>query len=55
MRLAYLEGEFMDMDGWNAESDAAVLLNNLGIDVSKHYLQMNELTNKEKITLRKHL
>ena len=45
MRLAYLEGEFMDMDGWNAESDAAVLLNNLGIDVAKHYLQMNELTN----------
>jgi len=49
MRLAYLEGEFMDMDGWNAESDAAVLLNNLGIEVSKHYLQMNELTNKEKV------
>ena len=30
-RLADLEAEFLDMDGWNAENDAAILLNNLGI------------------------
>ena len=32
MKLANLEAEFMDLDGWNAESDACTLLNNLGID-----------------------
>jgi len=49
MRLAYLEGEFMDMNGWDAESDAATLLNNLGITTDKHYLLMEELNNKEKV------
>ena len=32
IRASELEGEFADMDGWNAESDAAMLLNGLGID-----------------------
>lgn len=30
-RLADLEAEFLEMDGWNAENDAAILLNNLGV------------------------
>ena len=34
MKLAELEAEFMDLDGWNAESDAAKMLNDLGIDIN---------------------
>lgn len=49
MRLAELEGEFMDMNGWEAESDAAVLLSNVGIDTSKHYMFMKDLEAKEKV------
>ena len=49
MRLANLEAEFMELNGWEAESDAATLLNNLGIAVDKHYLLMKELPEKEKV------
>ena len=40
MRASELEGEFADLEGWNAETDAATLLSNLGIDESKHYMKM---------------
>lgn len=49
MRTAELEGEFADLEGWNAETDAAALLSNLGIDESKHYLKMEELSNDLKV------
>ncbi|MGV3630594.1 MAG: ABC-F family ATP-binding cassette domain-containing protein [Bacteroidota bacterium] len=49
MRASELEGEFADMEGWNAETDAASLLSNLGIDESKHYLTMAELSNELKV------
>ncbi len=49
MRTAELEGEFADLEGWNAETDAASLLSNLGIDESKHYLKMEELSNELKV------
>ena len=42
MRLANLESEFIDLDGWNAEPDAAQLLNNLGIPEEYHYLNMKD-------------
>lgn len=49
MRTAELEGEFADLEGWNAETDAATLLSNLGIEESKHYLLMEELSNDMKV------
>ena len=49
MKLAELEAEFMDLDGWNAEPDAAVLLNNLGIEEAHHYMTMGELPVKERV------
>lgn len=49
MRTAELEGEFADLEGWNAETDAAALLSNLGIDESKHYMKMEELSNELKV------
>lgn len=49
MRTAELEGEFADLQGWNAETDAASLLSNLGIEESKHYLKMEELSNDLKV------
>ncbi|KRM54988.1 ABC transporter ATP-binding protein [Lacticaseibacillus sharpeae JCM 1186 = DSM 20505] len=49
MKAAELEGEFAEMDGWNAESDAAQLLQQLGIDDSMHYSLMAELTEGEKV------
>jgi ATPase subunit of ABC transporter with duplicated ATPase domains len=49
MKTAELEGEFADLEGWNAETDAATLLSNLGIDESKHYLLMEELSNDLKV------
>ncbi len=42
-KAAELEGEFAEMDGWNAESDAATLLTGLGIPAEEHYQQMSEL------------
>ena len=49
MKLANLEAEFMELDGWNAEPDAAQLLNNLGIPIDHHYMLMKELPVKERI------
>lgn len=49
VRAAELEGEFATMNGWEAESDAATLLNGLGIDTDMHYKQMSELTGSEKV------
>lgn len=49
MRTAELEGEFADLEGWNAETDAAMMLSNLGIDESKHYTKMEDLSNELKV------
>jgi ATPase subunit of ABC transporter with duplicated ATPase domains len=49
IRASELEGEFAEMDGWEAESNAAQLLNGLGIDSSIHYTIMGELTGSEKV------
>ena len=49
MRLANLEADFMDLDGWNAEPDAAQLLNNLGISEEYHYMNMKELPVKLRV------
>lgn len=49
IRASELEGEFAEMDGWEAESDAAMLLNGLGIDTSLHYSIMKDLTGSEKV------
>ena len=49
IRASELEGEFATMNGWEAESDAATLLNGLGIDTSLHYLQMHELSGSQKV------
>ncbi len=49
MRTAELEGEFADLEGWNAETDAATMLSNLGIDESKHYMLMKDLSNDLKV------
>ncbi len=46
---ADLELKFAEMDGWMAESDAAQLLQNLGIPESAHYKTMSELSNNEKV------
>ena len=49
IRASELEAEFADMDGWNAESDAATLLNGLGIEPEFHYSVMAELTGAQKV------
>ncbi|WP_164667502.1 ABC-F family ATP-binding cassette domain-containing protein [Virgibacillus doumboii] len=49
MRAAELEGEFAEMNGWEAESDAAVLLKGLGIDESLHNLKMADLNEDQKV------
>lgn len=49
MRAAELEGEFAEMNGWEAESDAAVLLKGLGIEESLHTMKMAELTADQKV------
>ena len=43
VRASELEGEFADLNGWEAESDAATLLNGLGIETDLHYAYMREL------------
>ena len=48
-RAAELEEQFAEMDGWNAESDAAQLLQNLGVKEPKHQKMMSELSNNEKV------
>ena len=49
IRASELEGEFAEMDGWEAESNAATLLNGLGIDISLHYTMMKDLAGNEKV------
>lgn len=49
MRAAELEGEFQDLDGWQAESDAAELLIGLGIPKDLHDLKMKELDGNQKV------
>ena len=49
IKASELEGEFATMNGWEAESDAATLLNGLGIDTELHYKQMSELNGSEKV------
>ena len=49
VRAAELEEKFAELDGWNAESDAAILLSGLGIKEDLHYKQMSELSGKEKV------
>ena len=48
-RAAELEEKFAEMDGWNAESDAAQMLSNLGVREEQHYKMMSELSNNEKV------
>ena len=49
IRASELEGEFAEMNGWEAESDAATLLNGLGIETDLHYAQMADLTGSHKV------
>lgn len=49
IRASELEGEFAEMDGWNAESDAATLLSNLGIPEDTHYRLVKELNGNQKV------
>ncbi|AXG71246.1 putative ABC transporter ATP-binding protein YbiT [Kordia sp. SMS9] len=48
-RVGELQVEFEEMNGWNADSDAAALLSNLGISEANHYSTMNELDGKQKV------
>ena len=48
-RASELEAEFAEMDGWNAESDAAALLSGLGIKEDDHYKLVSELNGTEKV------
>lgn len=49
MKAAKLEERFAELDGWNADADAAVLLNDLGIEQEKHYKLMSEIEPKDKV------
>lgn len=49
LRTSELEEEFADMDGWNAESDAATLLSNLGVKETLHHTLMKDLSGKQKV------
>ncbi len=49
MKVSELEEKFAELDGWNAESDAAALLSGLGIKEDKHYTLMGDLSGKEKV------
>ena len=51
IKAAELEGEFGEMNGWNAESDAANLLTNVGIPVESHFKIMKDLTGKDKVKI----
>ena len=51
IRASELEAEFADMDGWNAESDAATLLNGLGIDTAEHYNLMADMPGALKVKI----
>ncbi|HEY9574640.1 MAG TPA: ATP-binding cassette domain-containing protein [Lachnospiraceae bacterium] len=49
IRASELEGEFAEMDGWEAESNASMLLNGLGIESEFHYTPMADLTGSQKV------
>ena len=49
IRASELEGEFAEMDGWDAETNAAMLLNGLGIETELHYSIMSELNGSQKV------
>lgn len=49
LKVSELEEKFAELDGWNAESDAATLLSGLGVKEEKHYMLVGELNNKEKV------
>ena len=49
IRASELEAEFAEMDGWDAETNAAMLLNGLGIETDLHYSQMADLNGNEKV------
>ncbi len=51
MRTAELEAEFAEMDGWNAETDAATLLSNLGIKEDYHYTTMSDMPAELKVRI----
>ena len=51
MRTAELESEFAEMDGWNAESDAASLLSGLGITENEHYALLKDLSGNQKVRI----
>ncbi|MCQ2543501.1 MAG: ATP-binding cassette domain-containing protein [Lachnospiraceae bacterium] len=51
IRASELEGEFAELDGWEAESNAANLLNGLGIDTELHYANMADLGGNEKVKI----
>ena len=49
LKVSELEEKFAELDGWNAESDAAMLLSGLGVKEDKHYVLMGELSGKEQV------
>ena len=49
IKVSELEGEFAELNGWNAESEAEILLNALGITGEYHYLKMKELSGEQKV------
>ncbi len=49
IKASELEAEFAEMDGWNAESDAASLLSGLGIEEAEHHKQMSEMSGNQKV------
>ncbi|RKW48376.1 MAG: ATP-binding cassette domain-containing protein [Lachnospiraceae bacterium] len=49
IKAAELEGEFANMNGWEAESDAAALLNGLGVDTQHHYTLMSDMPSNLKV------
>ncbi|MBT0810185.1 ATP-binding cassette domain-containing protein [Litoribacter ruber] len=49
IRASELEAEFAEMDGWNAESDAAAMLSGLGISEDLHYMKMKDLAGNQKV------
>ncbi|MBO5451409.1 MAG: ATP-binding cassette domain-containing protein [Lachnospiraceae bacterium] len=49
IRASELEGEFAEMDGWDAETNAAMLLNGLGIETELHYSIMSDLNGSQKV------
>ena len=55
LKVSELEEKFAELDGWNAESDAAMLLSGLGVKEYKHYVLMGELSGKEKVRVMHHL